>query len=108
LRAWQIVLIASAAIFVVGMLLSIYFNTMFLFLFLPFGFAWGFGSRRGAKRSAGTSQDETEDQQPSWTTDTTSPPQFCSHCGRRLGDADLFCPTCGRPIQGRINNGDLR
>ena len=23
---------------------------------------------------------------------------YCSHCGKKVGDAMLFCPFCGEPI----------
>ena len=109
LRAWMILFLTSIGIFIAGILLSIYYNTMFLFLFLPFGFAWRFRGRRGtsnrdSSRSGGGQPDDNQ-RPPSWTTSTI---QFCPHCGRRLGSEDLFCPSCGRPIEGRISNSDLR
>jgi hypothetical protein len=46
-RAVFLIAIAS---FLVGILLSILFNSLFIFLFLPFGIGWGFARRSEPKQ----------------------------------------------------------
>jgi uncharacterized RDD family membrane protein YckC len=32
----------------------------------------------------------------------THPLPFCVKCGRQLGEADRFCPSCGNPVAGNV------
>lgn len=95
---WRtIALIVSLAVFAVGILLSIFFNALFLFFFLPFGFAWTFGRKGNTGKS----------EQFAWTRNAATQ-QFCTHCGARLAESDLFCPICGKSVRGRVSRDDLR
>lgn len=109
MRAYHIALIVSVAIFVVGILLSIYLNAMFLFFFLPIGFAWGFG-RRGARKPVTPEQRQHSNGESaaSSTSSQLSTAPFCTSCGARLVKGSLFCQACGRPVKERFSRGDLR
>jgi hypothetical protein len=106
MKGYQIALIVTAAVLAVSILVSILFNTFFLFLFLPIGFGWSFWRRGGQKKNAHT---ERDDSPYSSRPTASSSPQFCTFCGTLLGQGNLFCPTCGRPVSARkMSNEDLR
>jgi hypothetical protein len=105
MRGYQIALIVSIGIFVVGIILTLFFNTLFLFLFLPIGFGWSFW-RRGARTPA--SENQSTNTGYSGISGYSAGSQFCTFCGTRLVAGNLFCPNCGRPVSRGISYEDLR
>ena len=45
MRISRVLLILSIVSLAIGVVLSIYYNSLFLFIFLPFGFGWGFTNK---------------------------------------------------------------
>ena len=100
MRGYQIAMIVSIAIFAIGIVLSLLFNTFFLFLFLPIGIGWGFWRRKGPQSDSSSVSMSQDTRARSYN--------FCTSCEARLNEKDLFCPNCGKSIQSRIDNSDLR
>jgi flagellar basal body-associated protein FliL len=107
MKSYQIALIVTFAVLVLGILLSIFLNSLFLFFFLPFGFAWGFGRKR---KSSSVQQEEEEEEGEEQRHDSIpySSPAFCAYCGSRLVRGNPYCPSCGRVTYGSVGFQDLR
>ena len=101
MRGYQIALIITVPVFVASILVSILFNRLFLFLFLPIGIGWGFWLR-------GDKQTNSE-QQTRWShSSQTSSSQFCIYCASMSQHGNVFCPTRGKPVPRKISYEDLK
>jgi len=44
-----LLLISTVVVFAIGIVLSVYFNSLFIFIFIPFGLGWTFSRKSEAK-----------------------------------------------------------
>jgi len=61
LKLSHLILLSTAIVFAIGVLLSIYFNSLFIFLFIPLGLGWTFSRKSEAKSE---SDQESSEENP--------------------------------------------
>jgi hypothetical protein len=45
----SLLLLLTAIVFVIGIVLSVYFNSLFIFIFIPLGLGWTFSKKSESK-----------------------------------------------------------